>query len=167
VKKVVIKDIVQPTKQPEPEKKEEKKEEAQDDGVEGGQEGGVKGGVVGGVVGGTVGGVGTGPVEAKPQAVPLNAIENSMIAGDKEIHLPPPILQVMSKQGIKQAILMIKFCINGSGNVTSVDVAKSCGYSEADQNVVSKVHEWKFKPYTVNGQAVPVCSVKMFRYVIE
>jgi protein TonB len=107
------------------------------------------------------------PAPTKPQLVPLTAIESQMIGGEKEIHLPPAILQVMSKKGIKQTTMVVKLCINASGAATSVDIAKSCGYAEADRNVVDRMHEWKFHPYMVNGQAVPVCAVKMFRYIIE
>jgi protein TonB len=107
------------------------------------------------------------PALAKPQVVPLTAIESQMIAGEREIHLPPDILPALKNRGIKQAVIMIKLCIDDGGQVTSADVTKSCGYAEADQAVARKLREWKFRPYMVNGQRLAVCSMKLFRYIIE
>jgi TonB family protein len=107
------------------------------------------------------------PPPDKPQVVALTAIEGQMIAGEKEIHLPPSISQALRGRGVNQAILVVKLCIDAGGSVTQADVTKSCGFAEADQSVAAKVREWRFRPYLVKGQAVPVCAVKLFRYVIE
>lgn len=136
--------------------------------TEEGQEGGVTGGVAGGVVGGTVAEVAPPPAPpAAPKVVQFDTIASAMISGEKEIHLPTAALQILSNQGIKQTVVMIKFCVDAAGSVSTVDVAKSSGLSEADANGVAKVREWKFRPYMVNGGAVTVCAAKMFRYVIE
>jgi TonB family protein len=107
------------------------------------------------------------PAAVAAQTVPMSSIENQMIAGDKEIHLPPAAIQALSQKGQHQTILMAKLCVNTSGAVSSVDVTKSSGSADADRSVADKIHEWRFKPYLLNGQAVPVCTVKMFRYIIE
>jgi protein TonB len=102
----------------------------------------------------------------KPQAVPITAVEKQLIAGVREPPLPADAKQLMYKQGIKSPVIMIKLCINASGAPTSVDLVKGSGFADADQNVISHVRDWRFKPYTVNGQPVPVCTAIMFRYNI-
>jgi TonB family protein len=73
----------------------------------------------------------------------------------------------MYKQGITQPTIMIKMCINAGGTPTSVDLVKGSGFAEADQNILTKVRDWRFRPYSVNGQPVPICTAIMFRYKIE
>jgi len=90
-----------------------------------------------------------------------------MISGERQIHLPASILPTLRERGIHQAVLVAKICIDAAGAVSSVDVTKSCGSADGDQSVVAKLRAWKFRPYLVNGQPSPFCTVKMFRYLIE
>ena len=89
-----------------------------------------------------------------------------MIAGTREPPLPSNAKAEMYKQGIKNPTIMIKMCINTAGAPTSVDLIKGCGYAEADQNILSHVRDWRFKPYSVNGTPVPVCAAILFKYNI-
>jgi TonB family protein len=104
--------------------------------------------------------------EPKPKVVPLSALEKTRISGENEIHLPPSVRDTMSEQGVRTAIIMVKFCLDAAGSVTSADIARSSGYPEADQNVTKKMRDWKFRPYSFDGQDIPVCTVKMFKYLI-
>src|SRR5262249_16003715 len=119
--------------------------------------------------GGVAGGVPTPapPPVDKPKNIPMNAIENQMISGEKDIKLPVETKSLMVKQGIRTPLIIVKVGVNTSGAASSVDVAKGSGFREGDQNIVAHVREWKFKPYTVNGTPVPVCAIKQFRYQIE
>jgi TonB family protein len=105
--------------------------------------------------------------DEKPAAVPINAIDKQMIAGEREIHLPPPVLHAMQDKGLTRAIIAIKLCISSKGEPTSVELIRGSGYAEADQNVIKKVNDWRFTPYTVSGKAVPVCTAVMFNYSID
>jgi hypothetical protein len=46
-------------------------------------------------------------------------------------------------------------------------VVKSSGYGEADSYIVSEMRKWRYRPYTVNGTAVPVCTAIMFNYAFD
>ncbi len=168
-KKVVIKEIVQPVKVEEKKVEEEpkKEEESTDKGEEGGVAGGVEGGVAGGVVGSNGPPAPAPPPPEKPQIVSLNAIQGLRVAGNADIHLPSDILQVMSKQGIKKATVIVKLCLNASGAPTSIDFARRSGYAEADANIEQQMREWRYRPYTVNGAPIPVCTAVVFNYQIE
>jgi TonB family protein len=90
-----------------------------------------------------------------------------MVAGEREIHMPPAILHDLRRTGNTQPVVVVKLCVDSAGAVSSVDVTKSCGNAAGDDSIVSKVRAWRFRPYTVNGAAVPVCTVKLFRYIID
>jgi TonB family protein len=97
----------------------------------------------------------------------MTAIEGQMVSGEKEIHMPSAILHDLRRMGNSQPVVAVKLCIDTGGAVSSVDVTKSCGNTSGDESIVGKVRAWRFRPYTVNGIPVPVCTVKLFRYIID
>ena len=165
-KKIKVKDIVQPVKI---EKQVQKVEETGD--VQG-DENGVEGGVVGGVVGGDLNGVlgappppPPPPPPAPPQNVPPTLLEGSRIAGEKKI-VPDDVTKTeISRSGKDRIIGSFKLCITVAGAVSSVTQLKSTGFPAYDNKILGKMrNEWRYKPYMVNGKAVPVCTAVTFIY---
>jgi len=167
-KKIKVKDIVQPVKI---EKQEVAKVEDSGDpnGVEGGEVGGVAGGVVGGDINGVAGAPPPPPPPppppAPPQNVPPTMLEGSRIAGEKQI-IPDDVTKTeIQRSGKDKVIGSFKLCINAGGEVTSVSMLKSTGFGAYDSRIQGKMRgEWKYKPYAVNGKAVPVCTAVTFIY---
>ena len=167
-KKIKVKDIVQPVKI---EKQEVQKVEDQGDpnGVEGGEVGGVAGGVVGGDMNGVLGAPPPPPPPppppAPPQNVPPTLLEGSRIAGEKMI-IPDDVTKTeIQRSGKDKIIGSFKLCINSGGEVTNVTMLKSSGFAAYDQKIQGKMRgEWKYRPYAVNGKAVPVCTAVTFIY---
>ncbi len=166
-KKMKVKDIVQPVKI---EKQEQVVvENSGPAGEEGGEEGGVEGGVVGGDVNGVMGAPPPPPPPppppAPPQNVPPTLLEGSRIAGEKQI-VPDDVTKTeIQRSGKDKIIGSFKLCINAGGAVTSVKMLKGTGFPAYDNKIQSKMNsEWKYKPYAVNGRAVPVCTAVTFIY---
>jgi protein TonB len=166
-KKIKVKDIVQPVKM---EKQEVAKVEDSSDpnGVEGGEVGGVAGGVVGGDINGVAGPPPPPPPPpppAAPQNVPPTLLEGSRIAGEKQI-IPDDVTKTeIQRSGKDKIIGSFKLCINAVGEVTSVNMLKSTTFPAYDQKIQGKMRgEWKYRPYAVNGKAVPVCTAVTFIY---
>jgi protein TonB len=167
-------ELVQPNKdQPKPQESSE--DEGEDEGVEGGVEGGVAGGVVGGVVGGELGGVEGGvvgsvgaapPPEPPPQNIPQQAIESQRTAGNAQIQLPAPVLSTLKTQGVQKLQIRTQVCLDASGGIREVSFRKSSGYAEVDSVLKSEIAKWRYRPYLVNGKAVPVCFIVIFNYSI-
>jgi protein TonB len=142
--------IVQPKEEPEPEEEEEEEEGA----VEGGVEGGVAGGVVGGVVGGTLGA--TGPVEA-PKFVPPNVGEAQRVSFIKPQR--PPTLRAMVE------FVLVKVCVTKEGGIKDVTLVGGKADDLTKKACVDAAKQWKYKPYTVAGNAVPFCHVARLNFV--
>jgi len=52
-----------------------------------------------------------------------------------------------------------------SGSIASVTQLKSTGFAAYDNKIMGKMrNEWRYKPYMVNGKAVPVCTAVTFIY---
>jgi hypothetical protein len=105
--------------------------------------------------------------DGPPKAVPINKIDKNLTSGERLIQLPVEILQKMAEAGIKRAIIAAKLCISATGVPTSVDLAKGSSYQAADDYVLTKVRAWRFDPYIVDGEPVPVCTAVMFRYSFD
>ncbi|HET6610543.1 MAG TPA: TonB family protein [Kofleriaceae bacterium] len=164
-----VKDTVQPDRDRKP-PEEVVEEDSESEGIEGGVLGGVEGGVVGGVVGGTLGGVvgGSGnappppPVEAK--IVPPHALEAQRVAGDAHIVPSDTDKIAIKRQGKAMVISVVKMCLTAGGSVKSIQMLKSSGFPGYDRKIKSKMRQWKYRPFRVNGKAVPVCTSVTFQY---
>jgi periplasmic protein TonB len=162
VKKVKETVQIDPNKKPEQADK-----ESEDEGVEGGVEGGVAGGVVGGVLGGVeggvLGGVGEQPKKEEPKIVPQVALEAQRISGEKDIQPPNDVATTISRSG-KGVVGVVKMCLSSGGSVQKLNVLKSTGYPGYDNKIKTKMREWRYRPFMVNGKAVPVCTSVTFIY---
>ncbi len=165
-KKIKVKDIVQPVKI---EKQEVQKVEDSGDpnGVEGGEVGGVAGGVVGGDLNGVAGPPPPPPPPppAPPQNVPPTLLESSRVAGEKQI-VPDDVTKTeIQRSGKDKIIGSFKLCINAGGEITAVTMLKSTSFPAYDNKIQGKMRsEWKYRPFAVNGKAVPVCTAVTFIY---
>ncbi len=160
VKKVKPVEIIQPKPneivQPKEAPKEEPEEEEADDGEDGGEEGGVAGGVVGGVKGGVIGGVVGGVVGSSgpPDGPPVNV--NPQMAEAQKISGPNPVMPEAMRRAGMILVVMAKICVNSDGSVKDVTIIKGADPS-VDQNVKDAYKQRKYKPWQVNGRAVPFC----------
>ena len=128
----------------------------QEGGVVGGQAGGVVGGVVGGVIGGTLGGTLGGQIGGqlggqgdKPMRVGGDV--NPPIATNRV----EPVYTEVARKARVEGLVIVETIIDRNGNVTDVRVLKGLPMG-LDQSAIDAVRRWKFKPGTLNGQAVPV-----------
>jgi protein TonB len=161
-KKIRVKDIVQPVKI---DKQEVSApiETGDPDGVEGGEEGGVAGGVVGGVVGAPPPPP-PPPPPAPPQNVPPTLLEGSRIAGDKNI-VPDDVTKTeIQRSGKEKIVGSFKLCISADGAVTTINRLKSTSFEAYDSKIQREMRNWRYRPYMVNGKAVPVCTAVTFIY---
>lgn len=133
-------------------------------------EGGVEGGVVGGVEGDVMGGVmGSGPPppppsKSAPQIVPQHALDALRISGDARIVPDDGTKLAIERDGKSRVVASIKMCVDTTGTVSSTDVIKSSGYPAYDARLEVGMRTWKYKPFTVNGNAVDVCTSVTFIY---
>jgi protein TonB len=169
-KKIKVKDLVQPVKI---EKQETPKEEEKGD--PNGEVGGVEGGVAGGVVGGDLNGVMGAPPPpppppppAPPSNVAPQMLEGSRIAGEKQIR-PDEVTQTeIMRSGKDKVIGSFKLCLTVDGSIGNVTMLRSTGFAAYDNKIQTKMRsEWRYRPYMVNGRAVPVCTAVNFIYAMH
>ena len=96
--------------------------------------------------------------------VPAKMIEGSLIEGDKQIAPPEEVKLQMANQGLDQVIASVRMCLDARGRVSSLDQIKSSGFAGYDSKLTREMSDWRYRPYEVNGRAVPVCTVITFIY---
>jgi protein TonB len=116
--------------------------------VEGGVEGGVAGGVMGGVLGGVKGGM-LGEKGEEPLRV------GGEVKEPVEISRVKPQYPEAARKARMQGVCILEAIITKSGDVESVRVLRGLN-PLLDNAAIRAVSQWKYRPATFNGRAVPV-----------
>jgi cysteine-rich repeat protein len=106
--------------------------------------------------------------ELKAVTVTPSRLDALRISGS--MNLPPigkATKEAMQQNGVTTLRGTVKLCVNTSGLVADSMLVERSGYAEYDSKLLSLVHEWRFRPYLLDGAPVPVCSTQEFVYVAQ
>jgi hypothetical protein len=102
----------------------------------------------------------TPPDPNQPQMVPSGQLKR--VAGD--ILIVPDDLDKMALNG-KTIQLAVKVCADATGAIVSATITQPSGVANYDAKVARKIEsEWRYAPFTMNGKAVPFCTMQPFVY---
>ena len=125
----------------------------------------------GGLVGGSAGGVTNSPPPpppppppAPPQNIPPTMLEGNRIAGNKFIVPDVQTKADIAASGKDKVVGSFKLCVDDTGTVSQVTKLKSTGFLAYDTAIETEMQTWQYRPYQVNGKAVPVCTAVTFIY---
>ena len=96
------------------------------------------------------------PVNTGPLEVSMSDLEFDRFAEPKY----PRSRDARNKRGWVQ----LDFTVNADGSTSNVSVAESSPPGTFDEAAMSAARQWRFKPYVVDGEAVPVNSVVRLRF---
>ncbi len=102
-----------------------------------------------------------------PRAISPTVLQSLRIAGETQIHPSNPIKNRMLRDGNPQVSGIVKVCISKAGTISDVALIRSTKYAEFDQQLLGAVRGWRYRPHTINGEAVPVCAMVSFVYSIK
>jgi TonB family protein len=98
------------------------------------------------------------------QVVPQDFIEGLRISGTTQIHPPESVRVKMIHLDVHKLTASVKMCLSTTGGVNSLSVLDSTDHPEYDRKLLREMRGWKYRPYTVNGKPVPVCTSVLFVY---
>lgn len=107
------------------------------------------------------------PADPAPETVAPTVIGSLRLSGETQIHPPALTLDEMIHSGKTKVLGIIKLCLDASGRVSSAQTIKSTGFPAYDTELVRGVRAWTYRPHTVNGRPVPVCSTVSFAYSVK
>jgi protein TonB len=97
-------------------------------------------------------------------AVPDVVIEQRRIGGERRIYPPDTTKAAIVRDRLRRVVVTVKMCLSKGGTVQHLEVLRSSGYPEYDALIRSTMRTWKYSPFEVNGNAVPVCTSVTFIY---
>jgi hypothetical protein len=101
---------------------------------------------------------------APPKNVPPTLLEGSRISGEKAIVPDDATKTKIRDAKLSKIVGSFKLCLDDTGAITNVSTLKATGFPDYDAKITSEMNNWKYRPYQVNGQAVPVCTAVTFIY---
>jgi len=120
-------------------------------GVIGGVPGGVPGGSLGGVMGGIIGGT---PVAVPKQAIPNRVRVSAGVQQGNLISQVKPTYPAIAKSARIQGAVVLQAEISKQGTIENLRVIS--GHPMLVQKALDAVKQWRYKPYLLNGEPVPV-----------
>ncbi|HEX7843186.1 MAG TPA: hypothetical protein VF469_37200 [Kofleriaceae bacterium] len=99
-----------------------------------------------------------------PQNVAPPALESHRIVGEKNIVPDDQTKNLISALGRNKLVGSFKLCITTEGQVASVVMLKSTGFSSYDQKIEREIHRWLYSPFVFDGRPTPVCTAVTFIY---
>jgi hypothetical protein len=96
--------------------------------------------------------------------VPPVQLEPLRIAGEKSIMPDDQTKTELQVAGTHRLVGAFKLCLDRAGGVSSVSVLKTTGAPRYDDKILTKMGEWRYKPFVDAGVAVPVCTAVTFIY---
>jgi len=155
---------VQPPDRPPPEKPKEPEAPkvpawaSADDGV------GVPGGISGGVRGGVPAEGATKRKQiavSKPVFVQRQVMDKLKMSGEMPQYLPA------AKLAKVEGVVIVKVCLRSDGTVDPEQTKILKGIETLNNEVLTKIRTWRYKPYTVDGEPAPACFTVKFVFRLE
>lgn len=121
----------------------------------GGVIGGVPGGVPGGSMGGVIGGIiGSTPVAVPKVAAPARIRVSAGVQQGNLINQVKPSYPPIAKAARIQGAVVLQAEISKQGTIENLRVIS--GHPMLVQSALDAVKQWRYKPYLLNGDPVPV-----------
>jgi len=96
--------------------------------------------------------------------VPPNVLNAQRVSGATDIIPDDATKFHIAKSGKSKAIITAHVCVDRAGHVDSVDIVHHSGFAPYDAMVATKIKDWRYRPYTINGAAVKACTAVTFIY---
>lgn len=123
------------------------------------------------------------PIEAEPDSKEVATIQSAPVIKDDpipnivnftELDRPPKRLKFVkppyppiARRANKEGLVVVKFLITKSGNVTNVKVIKSPGGLGFADNAIAAVSQWKYETPTIKGHPVNAWCVVPIRFTLD
>jgi periplasmic protein TonB len=99
-----------------------------------------------------------------PASIPPTVLRGLRISGETQIQANDNVKTEMRRDGKDEVKAMFKVCLDTHGDVGSLSMLRSSGYSAYDADLLAAIRGWRYRPYLVNTTAIPVCGVVTFIY---
>ncbi|HEY1812631.1 MAG TPA: energy transducer TonB [Kofleriaceae bacterium] len=96
--------------------------------------------------------------------VPPTVLRGMRISGETQVQASDVVKVQIMRDGKAAVTAMFKVCVDAGGGVSSLARLRGTGYAAYDDQLEAAIHAWRYRPYSANGVAIPVCGVVTFIY---
>jgi len=107
------------------------------------------------------------PGPAAPQKVAPTVLEGQRLSGTKQIAPDDETRSEIAKRKQDKVIGTWKLCIDKTGSVVGIKALKRTGFAAYDKKIETEIAAWKYEPYVISKDPVPVCSAVTFKYSLR
>ncbi len=101
------------------------------------------------------------------QIIPPQLLSGLRVSGETQLQPPDMVKTDMHRAGTSRVVASFQVCLDTHGSVASTRQLKPSGYPGYDAELVRGLSTWRYKPYTLNGRGIAVCSVVTFIYSMK
>ena len=98
------------------------------------------------------------PAPKKEPTLTVNENRLQLGRGSRTPPTPSTVITQMQREALKEAITVVKFCIDTRGGVASTAVKQSSGIEVADVHALEVVKARRYRIFREEGEAIPVCT---------
>jgi len=99
-----------------------------------------------------------------PRTVAPTELDSQRIAGNKLIVPDDATKTEIAVSGQSRLVGTFKLCLDEAGQITSVGQLKSTGFPAYDRTIDRELHNWRYRPFWIDGRPQPVCTAVTFIY---
>ncbi|HET7502995.1 MAG TPA: CHAT domain-containing protein [Kofleriaceae bacterium] len=107
------------------------------------------------------------PGSAKGTEVEPGVLEANFQSGDRAPMPDPETIRMMRRDHLRDLEGEVRLCTTSRGDVSTAWTSQTTGYPRYDETLLAAVRRWHYRPRTVNGADVPMCSSAHFKYSNE
>ena len=101
------------------------------------------------------------------QIIPPHLLSGLRISGETQIQPPDVVKTDLHRAGTSRVVASFQVCLDTTGEVASTRQLHPSGYPGYDAALARGLATWRYKPYTMNGRGIAVCSVVTFIYTLK
>ncbi len=107
-------------------------------------------------------------IEVAPQKIiPPQLLSGLRVSGETQLQPPDVVKTEMQRAGTSRIVASFQVCLDAGGHVASTRQLKPSGYPGYDGELARGLATWRYKPYTLEGRGIAVCSVVTFIYSMK
>jgi hypothetical protein len=101
-----------------------------------------------------------------PRLVAPAVLQSLRISASDPPRLSAATQQQMLRDGVDRIVVTVRVCVASDGAVASTRLMHYPRYDDHNAAIVRAVRAWRYRPFLVDGAAVPVCSLVTFVHKI-
>ena len=131
---------------------------------------GVAGGIPGGIPGGLIGGVIGAPPTDAPAPAPLPTKKKPIRIGgnvqaSRLVYRVEPEYPELAKRARVSGLVVMQVIVNEGGAVEEVKIVR--GHPLLNDAALRAVRQWRYSPYLLNGEPIPVTATVTVNFVLR